>query len=226
MNFQYTITKIDYGTWAIDEGMVRSYLLTGEDSALLLDTGNGSGDLKAAVDGLTALPLRLVNSHADPDHLGCNGQFGPAYLHPAEFALYEQKMPGLAHLPLLDGAVLDLGGRKLRVLLIPGHTPGSIALLDETRRMLFSGDSVSASPIFMFGDRRSLAAFLSSMERLEGSFDAVYPAHGPMPLEPSQIGRLKACCAACMEGRVEGKEPPFPVPAKVYELDGASFLLS
>ena len=44
---------------------------------------------------------------------------------------------------LADGDVLDLGDRCLRVIHLPGHSPGSIALLDiGSDRSLFSGDVV------------------------------------------------------------------------------------
>ena len=44
---------------------------------------------------------------------------------------------------LNDGDMLDLGDRCLRVVHLPGHSPGSIALLDVgSDRSLFSGDVV------------------------------------------------------------------------------------
>jgi glyoxylase-like metal-dependent hydrolase (beta-lactamase superfamily II) len=38
--------------------------------------------------------------------------------------------------------IIDLGDRKLRVLHLPGHSPGSIGLLDEHDGVLFSGDAI------------------------------------------------------------------------------------
>ena len=43
---------------------------------------------------------------------------------------------------LADGDLLDLGDRALTVLHLPGHSPGSIALLDASDGTLFSGDVV------------------------------------------------------------------------------------
>ena len=43
---------------------------------------------------------------------------------------------------LQEGDVFDLGNRKLKVLHLPGHSPGSIGLLDEEAKLLFSGDTV------------------------------------------------------------------------------------
>ena len=39
----YQVVKIDDTTWAIEEGMVRSYLLAGSERAMLIDSGNGAG---------------------------------------------------------------------------------------------------------------------------------------------------------------------------------------
>lgn len=41
---------------------------------------------------------------------------------------------------LREADVIDLGDRTFKVLHLPGHSPGSIALYDETRHTLFSGD--------------------------------------------------------------------------------------
>lgn len=43
---------------------------------------------------------------------------------------------------LLDGDVVDLGDRRLDVLHLPGHSPGSIALYERDTRTLYSGDVV------------------------------------------------------------------------------------
>lgn len=224
----YQIIQIDESTWALDEGMVRSYLLAGTERAMLIDTGMGAGELDKVVASLTKLPIMLVNTHADPDHTGRNDLFGTPYLHPSEFASYEDRNPWKPHLAVPDNAKIYLGDRWVEVILVPGHTPGSIALLDEERRMLFAGDTVSESPIYMFGPGRSLFAYFASMERLERQaeyFDKIYPSHGPMPLEPEILGRLAACCEAALSGKLEAQEPPYKVPARYYAQDGVGFLL-
>ncbi|MFF0833467.1 MULTISPECIES: MBL fold metallo-hydrolase [unclassified Streptomyces] len=47
---------------------------------------------------------------------------------------------------LSDGAVLGFGG-GVRVLHVPGHTDGSIALFVPDEGVLFTGDTVAASPV-------------------------------------------------------------------------------
>jgi len=47
-----------------------------------------------------------------------------------------------ADLELDDGDLLDIPGRRLRVVATPGHTAGSICLHDEDEQLFFSGDHV------------------------------------------------------------------------------------
>ncbi len=41
-----------------------------------------------------------------------------------------------------EGDTVDLGGRRFTVLHLPGHSPDSIALLDEADGLFFSGDAI------------------------------------------------------------------------------------
>ncbi|MFC1728936.1 MBL fold metallo-hydrolase [candidate division KSB1 bacterium] len=52
-----------------------SYLVLGNDRAILIDTGTGIGDLRKVVEELTTLPVTVVNTHAHYDHIGDNHQF-------------------------------------------------------------------------------------------------------------------------------------------------------
>jgi glyoxylase-like metal-dependent hydrolase (beta-lactamase superfamily II) len=84
-----------------------------------------------------------------------------------------------------DGERLDIPGRDVRVVATPGHTAGSICLLDATDGLFFSGDHVL--PIinpglglggFADGDD-PIGAALDSYARVEAHDDAeVCPGHG------------------------------------------------
>jgi glyoxylase-like metal-dependent hydrolase (beta-lactamase superfamily II) len=62
------VIKINENTWRIEDDGVRFYLLSGSEKAALIDTGMNSPDAKQIAEGLTKLPLILINTHADPDH--------------------------------------------------------------------------------------------------------------------------------------------------------------
>lgn len=223
----YVIIKISEDSWRIVDRGVRAFLFAGSEQALLVDTGFGTGNIKNAVEQLTDKPVILVNTHGDSDHIGCNALFEKAYMHPSEFAHYYQTAPADARVsPLFEGDVVNIGGREFEIILIPGHTPGSIALLDRFHRLLLAGDSVSKATIFMFGAFRNIQAYIVSMRKLSkmsGSFDTIYPSHGPFPLEPGLIDQLADAAELVVNGKVAAQDPPIDIPAKMYRIGDVGF---
>lgn len=225
-----SIHEIDAQTWSFEEDGVRFFLLTGEDRALLIDSGMQTHNARELARELTDLPLELLNTHADMDHIGSNGEFEWFYMAPAEAVNYF-KAPGRTGelWPVWDGEVLDLGGRPLKIVAMPGHTPGSVAVLDMDHRRLFSGDPIQDGRIFMFGPQREMHAYLRSLERLEtmaGEFDEIYPSHATCPVTPDLIPKLIAAAEAILQGRVEGRtETVFGKPIQVIETPAATFLV-
>ncbi|MCL2401777.1 MAG: MBL fold metallo-hydrolase [Oscillospiraceae bacterium] len=227
------VIKIADGAYRIEDNGVRCLLFVGSTHALLVDTGFGqAGSLKAVVESITDKPVILVTSHADGDHIGNNAEFGLAHMHPAEMAHYCRTMPhiqntnaGAQIAPLWEGSVIDIGGRALEVILIPGHTPGSIALLDRKNRFIVTGDSI-ASAVFMFGDFRDFHSYVFSMEKLaamKDAFDEIYPAHGPFPLPADMVDKALIAAKKYLTGELTPMDPPMEIPAKLYEYDGAGF---
>lgn len=228
-NSVYNVLQISENSWRIEDKHVRSFLFTGDRTAILIDTGFGTGDIKACAESLTDLPITLVNSHADPDHIGCNAAFDAALMHPSEFAYYAFRA-GKEHAvsPLWEGDVIDLGVRSFEVFLIPGHTPGSIALLDRENRILLSGDTVADSPVFCFGDHRSVPAMIESLKKLEAMsdlYDTIYPSHGSFPLQKEAATAQRAAAELLLAGSLEPREPLQDIPAKMYVCGSVSFYI-
>ena len=77
-NDWFDVYEIVPGVYSIHEPHqwqeVISYLIVGDDRAVIFDTGNGIGDMRAIVDSLTDLPVVVVNSQAHFDHVGGNQQ--------------------------------------------------------------------------------------------------------------------------------------------------------
>lgn len=208
------IIKIYDNAWAVDNGNVRFFLLEGSEKAMLIDSGQTTENVREIVEDLTKLPIMLVNTHSDPDHIHCNSQFKKCYMHADEIETYEAacERTGLKKIPvetLEDGEVIDLGGRPIEVIAIPGHTKGSIALLDINARALFTGDSVQDSTIYMQGDHRIPDEFPASLMKLEAEderFDILYPSHGSLSIAPDMIGEVFDAMLAIRDGEVEGEE--------------------
>jgi glyoxylase-like metal-dependent hydrolase (beta-lactamase superfamily II) len=62
-----------------------SYLLVGNEKALLIDTGMGFGNIKDTVDAITDLPIIVVNTHSHYDHVSNNHHFDIIYGRDLEF---------------------------------------------------------------------------------------------------------------------------------------------
>lgn len=224
-----TISRLNSNSWSIlDEG-VRFFLLTGSEKALLIDSGMVVYNARDIVTGLTDLPVSLLNTHADRDHIGSNEQFGSFYMHPDEEPLYRQSgLPGTV-IPVREGDILDLGNRRLEIIHLPGHTPGSIAVLDIGGRVLISGDPIQQNGhIFMFGDHRNMQDYIRSLDHLEtyaGRFDEIWPSHGALPLTPDILPKLKAGAESVLRGEVPGKPVEmFGKTAMAYNLGFCTLL--
>lgn len=225
------VKKISEHFWVIEENGVRMFVFEGEKQAMVVDTGFGGLALKEIVAKLTSLPAMLVNTHTDKDHVGCNRDFGPVYMHPAEMDHYRRSLPEGCRMedvrPLWEGDVIDLGRWKFEVILTPGHTPGSIMLLEREKRMLISGDSIQDGDIFMFGSGRNIQAFqesLRKMLKMSRDFDVIWPSHGSYPLKPDIISGILTGTEELLAGKLPGQEPPWPMPCKRYRCGAAGFL--
>lgn len=206
----YQVIQIDSHTWRIEEPGVRFFLLEGTEKALLIDSGMQVRNAREIAEGLTALPLSLLVTHGDRDHVGSNEEFPVFYMHPAEASNYYNTQGKTGKfIPVWDGEILDLGGRLLEIIALPGHTPGSIAILDRNARILIGGDPVQDGQIFMFGVQREMHAYIHSLARLEGykdTFDWIYPSHGSFPVSPDLIPALREAAEKILRGEVQGTE--------------------
>ena len=187
-----------YTTLLDDDGMSSAYLLCGSERALLVDTLNGRGNLAELVRGITDLPVTVVNTHGHVDHIGCNHFFKEAWLHPADLEVYREHLTFVAAslkeagispvpdgtecrlLPLAHGQIFDLGGLVLEAVHIPGHTHGSVAILDRKARLLYSGDAINGQIWMQLEHSTMLSEYLASLNALDAirtDFDGLYGGH-------------------------------------------------
>lgn len=100
--------------------------------------------------------------------------------------------------PIADGDQLELGGRRLEVISVPGHTKGSVCFLDEENRMLFSGDMLCTMGIMLsFDCSTTVSEFIVTMEQLkartDGRTDAVYGGHHIAPISTAYCDKYIEC---------------------------------
>jgi glyoxylase-like metal-dependent hydrolase (beta-lactamase superfamily II) len=236
---------------------VISFLIVGNQRAALFDTGLGIGDIKKVVRSLTPLPIVVINSHTHNDHVGDNWQFNDIYAMDSNFTRINARgsradaqaelAPGniCGELPagfdrktyqtrpfhithwIHDGDTVDLGGRALRVIATPGHTPDAIALLDEKNGLLFTGDSYYAGPIWLFRPETDLDAYVRSVERmatLTPQLRLLLPSHNVPVGDPAELQRLLAAIRKVRAGRVPSHDAG--AGRVEYQVEEFTFLMS
>jgi len=149
------------------------YLVIGRDKALLFDSGAGGVDVVGQVDSLlrgwaarhgrSSIDLVVAHSHAHGDHVAGDSQFvrRPATTVVGRDTASVRAFFGVTRWPT-DASIIDLGGRVLDVLPIPGHQPASIALYDRRTGLLLTGDTFYPGRLYV----RDTAAFARSIARL------------------------------------------------------------
>lgn len=195
-------------TWVICyHGTLYCYLLIGSEKAMLIDTAYGDGDLRAFVETITDKPVMVCNTHGHFDHTGGNALWEEAWMSEAaskdaKNAFGEEMTKRFQAMPhpdykiniLHDGDVIDLGGRKVSVVAIGCHHPGSLAYIDDVSRCVYSGDELeSGQVLFLRQDLTGLeqaALHKQNMEKLlarEAEYDFVCPAHNGSPISKQYI---------------------------------------
>ena len=223
------VIQVNEDTWRIEDNGVRFFLLAGTEKAMLIDSGMNVRNAREIAESLTDLPVSLLNTHADRDHTGSNEEFESFYMHPADEPLYRSSGKSGQVIPLQDGEELDLGNRRLRIIHLPGHTPGSVAVLDVSRRVLISGDPIQEhGRIFMFGQHRNMHDYIESLERLDtmtSDFDEIWPSHSDIPVYPGCIRKLYEGAKKILDHEVPGKRVErFGMSIVVYDLGFTGFL--
>ena len=200
----WAVQDIDAHTYALGEPRYYqanyAYLIVGERRGLLFDAGSGTRDITGVVTSLTRLPVTVLPSHLHFDHTGGilpftsvamvdlpdtradvrNGRLTPGRyeflgmvdgLVPPRFTVTEWLKPGTA---------IDLGGRVLQVLHVPGHTHSSVALYDAGTHQLFAGDFIYPTKLYAFLPGASLAEYRATTRELLASLPAdtkIWTAH-------------------------------------------------
>jgi glyoxylase-like metal-dependent hydrolase (beta-lactamase superfamily II) len=209
----FHVYALDDHTYAISEPKYWqenvSYLLIGTRRALLFDTGPGIYGIKAVVGRLTSLPVTAIPSHLHFDHVGDLEEFGdvrlldaPAlraqvhdgyFVEPPSQYLLRNAFKYRVHGWIKDGETIDLGGRNVRLLSTPGHTPDSVSLVDGDGSRLFTGDIVNRIITLVGVPGSDVQAMAKSLHRLVGyghDGTIVYEAHAEAPLSWAEFNQV------------------------------------
>ena len=145
----------------------------------------------------------IILTHAHYDHCACLDEWvvstgAQAYLADEDKALlfdpYMNCSGGfgeplkLSSDTLNIGESIDLSGfSRIQIIKTPGHTPGSVCILFEDEKVMFTGDTLFEGSVgrsdLPGGDTRTLLSSLKIFKEMNDDI-TIYPGHG----ESSKIG--------------------------------------
>ena len=185
------IVKITTGVLSVN-----TFLLINEESreCVVIDSGEDYQAVKRAISDLGVTAKYLLYTHAHFDHIGNAHLFQKDGLKAYISDIDKEKLSNGEHLgfnfrrafnsfipdkTFSGGEELDLCGIKIKVLLTPGHTTGSVCFIVENN--IFSGDTLFKDSIgrtdFPTGDYNEIERSIKTLYKFQGDFN-VYAGHG------------------------------------------------
>lgn len=185
------------------------YILASEKSfsAIIIDPGFEDKKIKKVLERRHLNLSFIINTHGHFDHIGCDDRFDvDIYIHRNDLELLKNPQLNLSSLfaipyqlnskkinALEDKDIITLNDISLRVIHVPGHTPGGIALKMESPqdKILFTGDTLFYQGIgrtdFPGADESLLIKSIKEKLFVFSDDTVIYPGHGPT----STIGKEK-----------------------------------
>ena len=176
-----------------------AFLLVGKKTVLIDASGSNNSETlleELNKNGFEAENIdSIIFTHGHADHFTGAKAFPNARLlmhkFDAEYVNHKDEMFtasaifGSDYYPKIDsflesGKTLDLKPFKLEVIHTPGHTKGSVCLLDKSKKLLFSGDTLFKGGVGRFdllsGNREDLESSINMLKGFE--FETLLPGHG------------------------------------------------
>lgn len=230
-NFYFTAKKVLENTWLITSHGSTAYLCAGEEEGIVVDTGDSYGNLREYCEKLCKKPVRTaLNTHGHFDHTGLNGYFEKAYMGRLAAQIAKEPNGGqpIGRYPLDyeivtvdDGFVLEIGKRTFEAIRMDGHSPDSIAWLDKTYRILFTGDNLAAVVPLEYkcvDPQPSMLRYVMSVAKLlarRDEFDWIAYGHGRELAGADMADHAMIAALRALDGELD--EPPKPGPRPIED---------
>lgn len=197
-------------------GAIANSVIMGSDAgAIVIDTGPSLGfgkALQALAQSVTGKQVaRAYITHLHPDHSFGNGAFTAGSVHAlpgtsAEIArdgsgfsdaMYRALAGWMTGTDLIvpagdasDGEI-EIGGRKLRLIALSGHSAADLAILDHASGTLIAGDLVfhDRAPATPHADLAQWQAALTALEAVPHR--QLVPGHGPLDTGNQAIAQTR-----------------------------------
>lgn len=185
--------------------IVNAAFIVTAKGVVVIDTGPSFSygkALREAIASVTEQPvIHVLLTHHHPDHVLGNQAFADVPIaalagtkklleeqgdHMAEnmYRVIGDSMRGtevLLPTQIIEQSVLDIGGHRLNLLSMTGHTGADLAILDERTGVLFAGDLVFYQRALATPNTPNLAAWLADIDTLQKlPWTLIVPGHGPL----------------------------------------------
>ena len=150
--------EIVAGIYSIkDDTFDNMYLVKSGNNYVAIDAANNLQNVTNGMDKLNITPEKvtaILFTHTDSDHVGALKLFknAKAYISKAEeqmingktarAAIFMKNKLDIAYEMIEDNQTIDISGLKVKGILTPGHTPGSMSYIINDE-YLFTGDTLS-----------------------------------------------------------------------------------
>ncbi|POA51786.1 MULTISPECIES: quinoprotein relay system zinc metallohydrolase 1 [unclassified Pseudomonas] len=196
--------------------IVNTGFIVTDSGVVVIDSGPSKryGEaLRRAIAATTDKPvIQLLLTHHHPDHVLGNQAFGdvPIGALAGTSDLLRQQGEGMAEnmyrmvgdwmrgtevvLPtqVLEPGVLEVGGHRLRLLGLSGHTGADLAILDENTGVLFAGDLVFYQRALTTPNSPGLGVWLKDLDTLQAlPWKLIVPGHGPVASDTAPFAQMR-----------------------------------
>ncbi|QEN47312.1 quinoprotein relay system zinc metallohydrolase 1 [Pseudomonas protegens] len=196
--------------------IVNSGFIVTDSGVVVIDSGPSKryGEaLRRAIAATTDKPvIQLLLTHHHPDHVLGNQAFGdvPIGALAGTSDLLRQQGEAMAEnmyrmvgdwmrgtevvLPtqVLEPGVLEVGGHRLRLLGLSGHTGADLAILDENTGVLFAGDLVFYERALTTPNSPGLGVWLEDLDTLQAlPWKLIVPGHGPVASDTAPFAQMR-----------------------------------
>ncbi len=201
------------------------YLVEGEKSALLIDTGTRIADLDKIVARFIDKPIDVALTHTHGDHAGSVGCFDHFWMTQAEGIRVPRGYTGKVSY-MENGKKFDLGGRTLEVFYAPGHTADSVLFIDEANHIGISGDAFGSTNLLMNMDVSTFVK--TARETLQMMYDKkiyyMLPGHfdGTNAETTKRVYDLMNIAQGVLDGKLEGETAQGNLN-RIYTYQGVRF---
>lgn len=196
--------------------IVNSGFIVTDSGVLVIDSGPSKryGEaLRRAIAATTDKPvIQLLLTHHHPDHVLGNQAFSdvPIGALAGTTDLLRQQGDAMAEnmyrmvgdwmrgtevvLPTqeLKPGLLEVGGHRLRLLSLSGHTGADLAILDENTGVLFAGDLVFYERALTTPNSPGLGVWLKDLDTLQAlPWKQIVPGHGPLATDARPFAQMR-----------------------------------